>query len=198
MNEQTIFHLIFVIAFSGFTLIRMYYHRLAARLGGKAEYKEGKINRALRAGFGFPYILMLFAYMLNPRLLDWAAFVVPSWVQWVGAGLSLVVLPLIIWIQHSLGLNFSTTLHVREEHTLVTAGPYRWVRHPMYTVFFVQAAGFLMLTHNLFIGGVYLVALTLVVISRVCNEEAAMIEKFGEAYRSYMKNTGRFGPRIRA
>jgi protein-S-isoprenylcysteine O-methyltransferase Ste14 len=66
----------------------------------------------------------------------------------------------------------------------------------MYALFFVQATGFLLLTHNLFIGGVYLAALTLVVISRVGNEEAAMVEKFGDAYRNYMKKTGRFLPRF--
>jgi len=196
MNEQTILHLIFVIAFTGFTVIRMYYHRQAARLGGKADYKEGKVNKALREGFGFPYILLLFAYMVYPRLMDWASFDLPTWAQWIGAGLSLAVLPMIFWIQRSLGLNFSTTLHVREEHTLVTEGPYRWVRHPMYTVFFVQAIGFLLLTHNLFIGGIYLAGLTVVVVSRVRNEEAAMVEKFGDAYRKYMERTGRFLPRI--
>ena len=196
MNEQTVFHLIFVFAFSAFTVIRMIYRWRAVRLGGKAEYKEGRINAALRAAFGLPYILVLFAYMVSPRLLVWADFALPSWARWIGAALSLAALPTIVWIQHSLGLNFSTTLHVREEHTLVTQGPYRWVRHPMYSLFFAQAAGFLLLTQNLFIGGVYLAALTLVVVSRVRKEENAMVEKFGKVYRRYMKTTGRFLPRI--
>lgn len=196
MNEQTILHLIFVIAYLSFTVIRMYYHRQAARLGGEADYKEGRMHKALRAGFGLPYIFLLFVYMVHPRLLAWADFTLPTWAQWIGAALSLAALPLIWWVQHSLGLNFSTTLHVRTEHTLVTHGPYRWVRHPMYSVFFAQSLGFLLLTHNWFIGGIYLAALTLIVVTRIQHEEDAMLEKFGEIYRVYMGQTGRFLPRI--
>lgn len=196
MKEQTLFHIIFVFSFIAFTVIRMVYRWRAVHLGGKAEFKEGRVNTALRAAFGLPYILLLFVYMVYPRLLAWADIDLPGWARWIGATLSLAVLPMIVWIQHSLGLNFSTTLHVREAHTLVTQGPYRWVRHPMYSVFFVQAAGFLLLTGNLFIGGVYLAALTLVVVSRVRKEEDAMAEKFGAAYRRYMETTGRFLPRI--
>jgi len=196
MSEQTIFHLIFVASFTAFTFIRMVYHRKAAQGMGKAEFKEGRLNFTLRKGFGIPFILALFAYMFYPPLLSWAAIDLPAWAQWIGVVLSLSVVPLILWIQHALGLNFSTTLHVREEHTLVTSGPYERVRHPMYTVLFLQAVGFLLLTRNLLIGGVYLAALIIVVVSRINNEEKAMLEKFGDEYHEYMQRTGRFLPRL--
>jgi protein-S-isoprenylcysteine O-methyltransferase Ste14 len=110
--------------------------------------------------------------------------------------MGLASLPLIVWVQQALGSNFSTTLHVREEHTLVTHGPYRWVRHPMYTVLYLHFISIFLLTQNWFIGGVFLVALTLIVGLRLKNEEATMVDKFGEAYRSYMLRTGRFLPRL--
>ena len=196
MSEKTLLHLIFVVSFTAFTAIRMYYHRLAYKTAGRVEFKEGRLNALLRLSFGLPYIVLLFVYMFNPRILAWADFQLPVWAQWTGAVLCLSVLPLIYWIQRSLGSNFSTTLHIREEHTLVTFGPYRWVRHPMYTVFFIQAVGILLLTANWFIGGIYLLGLTLVVVSRTRNEEAAMIEKFGNDYQTYMARTGRFLPKF--
>lgn len=195
--SQTIFHLIFVVTFLAFTAIRMVYHRKAQKTAGKVTYIEGRGNTALRKLFGLPYIALLFVYMVFPSILAFAVIPLPEIAQWIGAALSIAVLPGIWWVQQALGSNFSTTLHVRDEHTLVTHGPYRWVRHPMYTLFFLQATGLLLLTRNLFIGGVYLLALTLIVVTRIAREEQTMLAKFGEQYRAYMQTTGRFLPRLR-
>lgn len=52
----------------------------------------------------------------------------------------------------------------------------------------------LLLTRNWLVGGVPLVGLCVIVLLRVQCEERMMIEKFGDAYREYMKRTGRFVP----
>lgn len=194
--NQSFFHLIFVFVFVSFTVIRAYYHWLATHTRGQIEYKEGKLHTALRLTFGIPFMLVLVAYMIRPGILSWARLELPAWVQWIGVALGLASLPMIGWVQWALGSNFSTTLHVRQEHTLVTAGPYRWVRHPMYTVLYLHMAAVFLLTENWLIGGVFLSALTLIVALRIRNEEATMIEKFGEGYRAYMRQTGRFLPRF--
>lgn len=189
------FHLSFVVIFLSFTLVRMYYHRLAARTAGQAEYKEGRLHTALRLLVGVPFMLGLLAYMVRPALFAWARFSAPNWMQWLGLALGLACLPLIVWVQRALGSNFSTTLHVRDEHTLVTRGPYRWVRHPMYTVLFALEIALLLLTQNWFIGGVPLAALSLIVATRLRREEQTMLDRFGDEYRAYMSRTGRFWPR---
>jgi protein-S-isoprenylcysteine O-methyltransferase Ste14 len=194
--NQTFFHIVFVLLFLAFTVIRMYYHRKAEQAKGKVEYKEGKLHVGVRKLIGVPFMLGLFTYMFIPRLFAWAEFPLPGWAQFAGVAFGVTSILLIGWVQWALGANFSTTLHVREEHTLVTHGPYRWVRHPMYSVLFLFEIAILLLTRNWFIGGVPLVALTLIVLTRLENEEAAMIEKFGDAYRSYMACTGRFLPRF--
>lgn len=194
--SQTFFHLIFVVTFVMFTIIRMYFHRKARATAGNVTYIEGRVNTGLRMMLGIPYILLLFVYMAFPSILAFAALPLPEWAQWIGVVLCVGVLPGILWVQQALGSNFSTTLHVRDEHTLVTGGPYRWVRHPMYTLFFLQAIGLLLLTRNLFIGGAYLLALTLIVVTRTHKEERTMLEKFGDPYRHYMQTTGRFLPKF--
>jgi protein-S-isoprenylcysteine O-methyltransferase Ste14 len=194
--DQTFFQLLFISVYIAFTFIRIDYHTKAVRTQGKVQFKEGRLHSALRLALGVPFMLLLAAYMVQPSLLSWAEFPLPIWLQWVGVVLSIVSIPLIWWVQWALGSNFSTTLHIREHHTLVTHGPYRWVRHPMYSIFYMLLTGFLLLTGNWFIGVIPILVLTVIVGTRLRNEESAMIEKFGDAYREYMQHTGRFLPRL--
>jgi protein-S-isoprenylcysteine O-methyltransferase Ste14 len=195
MND-TFFHAVLVGVFLAFTGIRAYYHRKATKQMGNAEYKEGRRLQALRMVFGIPMILALLAYIVQPATLAWAKVALAQWTQWVGVALGLASLPLIWWVQWALDVNFSVVLHVRDEHTLVTHGPYRWVRHPMYTVLYVWIIALFLLSQNMVIGAGFLIPLTVIVITRLKNEEAAMIEKFGDEYRRYMAQTGRFLPRF--
>ena len=192
--EPIFFHYAFIAIFLVFVAIRLTYHRKAQRSMGKAEFKEGKLHIAMRLTFGIPFLLTLVAYMFRPEVLSWAALPLPAWLRGAGFAMAAASLPLFWWVHRALGSNFSGTLHVREEHTLVTHGPYRWVRHPMYTAFYIYLTGILLLTANWFIGGFFLAGLTLVVVNRLKNEELAMVEKFGERYRDYMRRTGRFLP----
>ena len=143
----------------------------------------------------------------RPGWFAWAALPLPSsclacrqageGAQWAGLILGTTSIPLIGWVQIALGSNFSTTLHVRQDHDLVTQGPYRWIRHPMYTVLFVHLTALLLLSANWFIGGVPLLAFLLIVATRLKNEERVMAEKFGPAYQDYMGRSGRFLPKWR-
>lgn len=196
MTDNLFFHLVFVSVFLAFTAIRAHYHRLASRTKGKAEYKEGRLHIALRMLFGIPFVLTVFAYMFRPQILGWASLNLPEWMQWVGVILGVASIPLVWWVQEALGSNFSTVLHVREEHTLIMEGPYRWVRHPMYTALYMNLLAVFLLTENWFIGGFFLGALTLIIATRLKREEQVMLEKFGDEYRTYMQQTGRFLPRF--
>lgn len=196
MMNETIFHLFFVFTFVAFNAIRAYYQRKATLGEGRVEYKEGRAHNAFRKIVGIPWILSLLVYLFLPGWFEWARLPLPEGLRWVGAGLGLASLPLIWWVQQALGTNFSVRLHVWDEHTLVTSGPYRWVRHPMYSALFIWAVALLLLSANWFIAGVPLLALILIVVVRIENEEQAMIEKFGEQYREYIQHTGRFLPRL--
>lgn len=82
----------------------------------------------------------------------------------------------------------------KPQHRLVTTGPYRWVRHPLYTVAIALFASLGLMAANWFIllwTVVALIALRLVVIPR---EEAQLVAKFGDEYRRYRSETGSFLP----
>ncbi|HMQ29927.1 MAG TPA: isoprenylcysteine carboxylmethyltransferase family protein [Chloroflexaceae bacterium] len=190
-----LFHLAFVVLFLGFFGIRGYYFRRAKRVRGAVSYIEGWGHRALRLLVGVPFMLALGGYMLWPGLLAWAAFPLPAWARGLGLALGLASVALMVWVQRALGANFDVTLHLRAEHSLVTDGPYRWVRHPMYSVLFLFELAVLLLTANWFVGGVPLATLTLIIATRVWREEALMLSTFGATYQSYKERTGRFLPR---
>ena len=106
-------------------------------------------------------------------------------------------LPLIYWVFSSLGKNVTPTVVTRREHTLVTHGPYRWVRHPLYTVAFTLFVGFALLAANWFLLVVLLFG-AVVLAQRTTIEEAQLVERFGDDYRRYMQAPGRYLPRWRA
>jgi protein-S-isoprenylcysteine O-methyltransferase Ste14 len=76
----------------------------------------------------------------------------------------------------------------------VTGGVYRYVRHPMYTSFFLLALAQLLLIPNWLAGGAGLIAVLVLYLFRVRREESMMAEQFGDAYRAYCEKTARIIP----
>lgn len=149
---------------------------------------------ALRSS-GLVLMLSVVAYLINPRWIAWSSLELPRLLRWSGAGLGALSLALALWIFRTIGKNITSTVETREEHELVTGGPYRWVRYPLYTVgtsFFVSLS---LLAANWFMGLASLVVLVMLSI-RLPKEEEKLIERFGDEYRSHMKRTGRLLPRI--
>jgi protein-S-isoprenylcysteine O-methyltransferase Ste14 len=120
----------------------------------------------------------------------------PVWLRVSGAILVVAGLTILFWAQHVLGRMFSPNLELLDDHKLITAGPYRWVRHPIYSSFFVFLVGSGIITRNWLIGLVELAILVNMAI-RIGREEKMMLERFGDQYREYMKTTGRLFPRLR-
>ncbi len=197
MDEESIFRVLFGVSFLTMMVYRLSQHLKAKTYQGNSSLQaEGKLLNLVRVGFVVPFLWAVFSYLFAPERLTWAALPVPSALRWVGMGLLVLSLPLLVWVHQALARNFSTTLRIRPDHTLVTSGPYRWVRHPMYTVFCLMFAGVLVGTANWFLGGLALLALALIMLVRTPKEEAQLLERFGDDYRQYMQRTGRYLPRL--
>jgi protein-S-isoprenylcysteine O-methyltransferase Ste14 len=113
----------------------------------------------------------------------------------LGVPLALAGIGLFAWMFRHLGLNVTSTSMPRDSAKLVTSGPYRWIRHPMYSAALILVLAATLLTSNVvvLVGGITMFVL-LAARSRL--EEQRLIEKFGEAYRDYQHHTGRFVPRL--
>ena len=72
--------------------------------------------------------------------------------------------------------------------------PYRWVRHPLYSVGSMFFASLSVLTANWFMA-LATFSILLMLLVRLPKEKQKLMERFGDEYREYMKRTGRFFPR---
>jgi protein-S-isoprenylcysteine O-methyltransferase Ste14 len=138
--------------------------------------------------------LFAFVYALTPWL-DFAHVPLPSVVRWpLGILLNLAALGLFVWTHRTLGRNWSGILELRDDHHLITDGPYRWVRHPMYSTFFLYCFAQFALSANWLVGLVSLAATACFYLVRINDEENMILGRFGDAYRAYMRRTGRLIP----
>jgi len=195
MNNESIYQFVAIALILATLSISIYYRSRAARSGEKiSPLEEGRLILNLRRIFGLALWLPIFAYLVNPRWMAWSSLPLPASARWVGAGIMALCVPLVYWLFSSLGKNVTPTVAIRKEHTLVTHGPYRWVRHPLYSVGFVAFAGFSLLAANWFIFATLLLAFG-VLMQRTPIEERRLIERFGDDYLEYMQRTGRFLPK---
>jgi protein-S-isoprenylcysteine O-methyltransferase Ste14 len=144
---------------------------------------------------GFGVWLSIILYIINPEWLSFAALPFPDWLRWLGFALSVIALPLIVWMFRSLGNNITDTVQTRETAHLVVRGPYKWIRHPLYSFGTLFVVGLMLMLANWLIILLGAIALVLLIL-RTPNEEAHLVEKFGDEYRTYMAHTARFIPGV--
>ncbi len=172
---------------------------------GRADRQRGKMpRRGDGAGFLIPQIVItvasmgwLLTYLIAPQWIAWSQVELPQWMRFAGAGLAAVAIGLFIWMFKHLGANVTATAQTRPDARLVTSGPYRWIRHPMYVFGLIWFLAIVVLTASWFIAITGTAGFSFLLI-RCQREEANLIEKFGDEYRAYMRRTGRFFPRRRS
>jgi protein-S-isoprenylcysteine O-methyltransferase Ste14 len=135
------------------------------------------------------------AYLIDPASVSRFSLPLPLWLRWSGAAMTLLLPPLLFWTFRSLGTNLTDTVVTRRAHTLVTHGPYRWVRHPFYDVGLLGVLSLSLVTAS---GLLALLGLAVVAMlfARTRIEEAKLTERFGAEYQAYAERTGRFVPRL--
>jgi protein-S-isoprenylcysteine O-methyltransferase Ste14 len=129
--------------------------------------------------------------------MKWSAFDAADWFRWVGVALGMCVVPAVHWLLTALGSNVSETVLVKERHELVTsAGPYRWIRHPLYATGIALFVALGLMASNWFILGMALIAMVLIRTVVVPREERELISRFGSQYELYRRRTGAMLPRV--
>jgi protein-S-isoprenylcysteine O-methyltransferase Ste14 len=173
------------------------YHRVQAGKTGERfnRREEGLLLAVVLRLAGLAVWLATFAYILYPPAVAWAGIAMPAWLRWSGAVPGLAGVGMMYWTLTNLGKNLTDTVATRRDATLVTSGPYRFVRHPFYVTAALLMAGVALLSANWFLAACGLAVVALLV-ARTPKEEQKLIEKFGDKYRAYMARTGRFLPRL--
>lgn len=180
------FAMIFGIALSG---------RLRARTDERLDRRQEGLFMLVTLRFvGLVMWVGIIAYMIHPSSMAWSAVPLPEWARWAGLGVAAMSGGLLAWTLRSIGTNLTDTVVTRKVHSLVTHGPYRWVRHPFYDSvgLSVLASGLMMANGFILLaGGVLFCLFTF----RTSREEAHLLARFGDPYRAYVARTGRFLPR---
>lgn len=135
--------------------------------------------------------LLLVAIVATPRAGDWT---VTAWLNAAAVATLAMGVALGLWAVLRLGRGLTPLPLPNGAVDLVTRGPYRWVRHPMYTAVMLIVAGLTIRSGSLV---VFTEALALAVLFNVKArwEEQRLMESF-PGYSEYREVTGRFIPRI--
>jgi len=169
--------------------------RAAGTISRRAESRALILGRIFVA---LPLFGSVFMYVVTPPSMAWASLDLPPWVRWTGVALGILVVPSVYWVLTNLGANVSETVLTKREHRLVTVGPYRWVRHPLYTVGIALFLSMGLMAANWFIILWAIIALLAVRVVVIPHEEANLEATFGDAYRRYRSVTPALFPTIRA
>ncbi len=166
---------------------------LAAASTKRTIHRESGVQR-LRYSISLAIALILLArgyrmpYPFNVRIISSTEAV-----KWIAGVLCIAGLAFCVWARATLGRNWSGTVTLKEEHELIERGPYRVVRHPIYT-------GLLVMIFATAITSGYLSGMVAVILAftsfwiKLGGEEKLMLQQFPDQYRSYQQRVKRIIP----
>jgi protein-S-isoprenylcysteine O-methyltransferase Ste14 len=192
MGEDDTFRMILLVGLAILVPIAAY-HRVRSHLTGEKldRRQEGLVILLTLRPLGLAMMVGLIAFIISPTSMAWSSVPIPLWMRWMGVALGVIAGVLLTWTLRTLGRNLTDTVVTRREHTLVTTGPYRWIRHPFYSSLALAVVANSLTAANWFLFVTGGLVFTLLVI-RCGREEKNLISGFGDQYRNYMQRTGRF------
>ncbi|HEX8992050.1 MAG TPA: class I SAM-dependent methyltransferase [Anaerolineales bacterium] len=203
MNAEATFRSAFLVLLVMLIAMRVYFAVRVRRAGGTLLPDRPAIEReggpgylAVRVMAFLFLIILLTLYILGNKWIEAASFSLPAWLRWTGLGIGIA--SLLFWTrsQAELDTQWSAQLKLTRSHRLVTSSPYAGIRHPLYMGMFAWCIALPLLTANWIFFAICALAVV-GILQRVPKEEEMMIAAFGEEYRAYMRQTGRYFPRLR-
>lgn len=190
----TLAHAIWAAGLIAWFAIRWPYQRRARKIAVVSDRRSLGDRMVLAvAGVGLSLIPLVYVVTGWPALADYQF---RPWMGWMGTVTMVLCLVLFHLSHRQLGKNWSVTLEIRDRHELVTDGLYKYVRHPMYSSFWLWSIAQAFLIANGVAGLAGMVGVALLYFYRVGREEALMRKTFGQAYDDYAARTGRVIPRV--
>ncbi len=136
---------------------------------------------------------LLFSGRVHTLWMDVQLYVPGRRAAMAGIALTAAGIAFAIWARLTLGGNWSGTVTLKEGHTLVQRGPYRWVRHPIYTGLLLASVGTAVVSGSLH----SMVALLVILFGfwlKIATEESLMVQTFGAEYVEYMRRVKALAP----
>jgi protein-S-isoprenylcysteine O-methyltransferase Ste14 len=183
MFYRWLFTSLFVVMWGGWAAIWI----AMARGVKEAAQSETTVSRLSHVG-----PLLIAAYLLAapvplPLLNDRFA-PLAIWPAALGVAVTFAGLAFCVWARVTIAANWSSDVQLKRDHELIVEGPYKWVRHPIYTGILLMFAGTALAV------GEWRGALAIAVAGgafwrKMRLEEAVMRRQFGDAYARYAART---------
>jgi len=171
------------------------YWLMTAASTKKVAVDENSGLRLLRITINATVFALLWADWLRVGPLGWRFVPARSSIVWTGVLVTAAGVALAIWARWRLGRNWSDKVVLKVDHELIRSGPYRYLRHPIYTGILVALAGTaLMIGEWRAVVAVILMATNYYI--KATREEKILAENFGEAFAEHKKRTGFFLPGV--
>jgi protein-S-isoprenylcysteine O-methyltransferase Ste14 len=193
---------IFFSLFAGFIAIRGIFAWIAHQSGLSPAFEiDDTANQKEHKSSPISIIVILCVlavfvfYAVCPENRNILILPLPDWLSWLGLLLGIISLALQVWVHVTLQKNWLAASKSGKKNIVIASGPYSQIRHPLYLALMLLLVGL-----SLISGFSLFLLLTLLSLPFFNNsakkEETIMVQQFGDEYRSYMKNVGRFFPRI--
>lgn len=177
-------------------LIFALYWFVASRTTAKTKARESLLSSLPRNLLLALAGALLFAHSLSIGVLGRRFLPAQPGIWFAGVLLTAAGLALAFWARYNLGRNWSSQITLKEGHTLICTGPYKYLRHPIYSGILVAVVGSALTV------GRYrtLLAVVLAFLGfwwKARQEDAWLARAFGEQFEQQRRRTGRLLPRFR-
>lgn len=196
MTNNLIFRLVMLLFFIGITFNRLFYYRKEMMIESLITIKKDMFDRVMSTILGILWFIVLFLYVIDNQFISLFQIKTPLYISMIGLFLGIMGYLLHFFSHKALGKHFSPHLIIKKDQMLITKGPYRFIRHPIYTAYFIFSISFFMISSNLLIGLTWFFGMVLLSFFRIPSEEKMLSDEFGQKYNDYKKNTGMFLPKL--
>lgn len=172
--------------------------RAARRHGGELNQLPNEVRGlvAVRAVLGLVFYAALLAWLFWPARVRWVYLPMPEPLRWAAVATLIPVVAFFVWSFRTLDTNYRGGVGIYDEHALVTRGPYRRIRHPIYAAFIAIMFLLLPLSANWVLALAGLLLVVSIAAVRIPIEESQLDGRFGPEWKRYRGQTGCLLPRI--
>ncbi len=197
MNYDYILKWCFGILFILLTLLRLFSRIRFEKRGPFSMHHlaDGKLLMVIRWILGIPLGFSMMEYFFFQHSVPWMYLPLPVFIRGIGVFLGYSSVCFLAVVHYYLGKNFNSGSSVKQNHSLITGGPYRYVRHPMYVGFFLLFFSSFLISENWLIGLSGMMTILTLMTLRLKLEEENLEQYFGNDYLAYRMKTGAFLPK---
>ncbi len=193
-----VFLMVWIIAF--WTYYFLTYGKVEEKHERSARKKFG-INARWAAFFGLAFAgwtVVIFIFFFHYNFIEWVLkfhFIDMAWIKIFAMIIMCFAFLLNIFFTISVGKSIKAGLHSNETPKLVTSGIYGYIRHPGYLAFLAMSLGSFLIVPNL-ITVILLIYTWVVIYGHTLEEEQKLLKIYGEAYKNYQSQVGRYVPKF--